>query len=362
MNAIEKKLNKAFVQLLLIHPFFGYVAMRLERKIDDTHSTAATDGTTMWFSPKFLEALTIPQIMTLIGHEILHIILMHHLRQGARQDDAWNYACDFALDPLLAESGFDTTIPMIHIDAKYKGMNAEQIYASLPERSCSFQEGMGKVLRSKGKTTELEVKQMIMEASIVAEQCGKTPKFIERLISETLTPTRNWRDELQDFLTEREMAGCSWNRANRRYVAQNIYLPGRNHITTGELVMVVDTSGSIGERELNAMANEIKAANRLIQPKSLIVIYCDTAVNRVDIFEREDEIVIRNVGGGGTSFFPPFAYLERENIVPHALVYLTDGYGDGFPNPQFPVLWAINNDHVVPPTGRHIRVHADEND
>jgi hypothetical protein len=52
--------------------------------------------------------------------------------------------------------------------------------------------------------------------------------------------------------------------------------------------------------------------------------------------------------------------VEEHNINPRCLVYLTDGYGD-FPDEDkvnFPTLWAINNNDVVPPFGEHVVIQV----
>lgn len=77
-------------------------------------------------------------------------------------------------------------------------------------------------------------------------------------------------------------------------------------------------------------------------------------MQRVDTFEHGDTLTLEAVGGGGTSFVPPFTWLHKRNIKIDALIYLTDGYGD-YPEVQdFPVLWVINNRDQEPPFGEHI--------
>jgi predicted metal-dependent peptidase len=152
----------------------------------------------------------------------------------------------------------------------------------------------------------------------------------------------------------------TWNRPNRRFIHQGLYLPSRDIKLTGTFVCVIDTSGSIGEKELNEFGSEIKGIVDQMQPEKVYVMYCDAAVAHVDEFGKYDELTFAAHGGGGTDFRPPFKWLEEHDITPDALVYLTDGYGS-FPEEEdvhFPCLWAINNRNVEPPFGVHIVIEV----
>jgi predicted metal-dependent peptidase len=62
-------------------------------------------------------------------------------------------------------------------------------------------------------------------------------------------------------------------------------------------------------------------------------------------------------GGGGTSFIPPFEYLEKNGIDPKCVIYLTDGYGT-FPSEsdvKVPTMWLMTTD-VEPPFGECVRL------
>jgi predicted metal-dependent peptidase len=81
----------------------------------------------------------------------------------------------------------------------------------------------------------------------------------------------------------------------------------------------------------------------------------------VDIFEADDDVKLRMCGGGGTDFRPPFARVRKEGWTPHALVYLTDGYGP-FPDKKdadYPVVWCMTTD-VVAPFGDHVFVKIED--
>jgi predicted metal-dependent peptidase len=80
---------------------------------------------------------------------------------------------------------------------------------------------------------------------------------------------------------------------------------------------------------------------------------CDAALANDGpwVFEPWEEISMPHefVGGGGTSFAPPFDWAETQDIRPDMLIYFTDAKGE-FPEsePGFPVLWLVKGKEPVP--------------
>jgi predicted metal-dependent peptidase len=72
---------------------------------------------------------------------------------------------------------------------------------------------------------------------------------------------------------------------------------------------------------------------------------CDDEIQKVEVFDANQEIMWQTRGGGGTSFDPPFEWVAA-NLVdpPSCLVYFTDGCHNGSVPPGapgYPVLWAL---------------------
>jgi predicted metal-dependent peptidase len=161
---------------------------------------------------------------------------------------------------------------------------------------------------------------------------------------------------MRRFMTEKAPDDFNWDRGNRRFIAQGLYLPSRqSEDAIGEIVVCIDTSGSIGDKELNEFTSEIRAIIEELKPALTRVMYVDSEIAHIDEFKPDDDLQFAAHGGGGTDFRPPFAWLEERGITPKCLVYLTDGYGP-FPKeePEFPVMWCINNRSVIPPHGEHL--------
>jgi len=138
-----------------------------------------------------------------------------------------------------------------------------------------------------------------------------------------------------------EKCDTTWSRPNRRHIHSGLYLPGDSREGCGEIVVVIDTSGStMGYHSL--FLHEIKLILDEAQPELVHVIYCDEQVNQTEELVPPVEFTEYHPrGGGGTSFRAPFQWVEDRFIEPECLIYLTDGWGESpAEEPEYPVIWA----------------------
>lgn len=378
MTTASQKMVKARANLVMGHPFFGTLALRLKMVEDPSIETASCDGTSIRYNPKFVNKLPLSKVQGMIAHEVMHPAFLHHTRRGSRDKNKWNQACDYSINTILHNAGFDLPEGK-YLNPAYDGMTAEHIYALIPDDpkddngqgqgqgqgndpggdggvddSPNSQNSGGS--QSQQNHEEAEWKVAVAQAVHVAKQAGHLPGDIERMMEELFEPVLPWRNILRRFMTEKCNDDFSWTRGNRRFIAQGLYLPSRlSDAAMGEIVVVIDTSGSIGQKELTEFGSEIKSIVDEARPSKVRVIYCDSHIAHIDEFGPDDDLQFAAHGGGGTDFRPPFKWLEENQIVPRALVYLTDGYGP-FPEqePDFPTLWCINNHDITPPHGEHL--------
>ncbi len=379
MATASQKMVKARANLVMGHPFFGALALRLKMVEDPSVETASCDGTSIRYNPKYVDKMPLSKVQGLIAHEVLHPAFLHHTRRGARDKKKWNQACDYSINTILQNAGFDLPEGK-YVNKAYNGMTAEHIYTLIPDEpkddgqnqgqgggggqdpggdggvddSPNSQNGGGS--QSQQNHEEAEWKVAVAQAAHMAKQTGHLPGDIARMVEELFEPVLPWRSILRRFMTEKSNDDFSWKRGNRRFIAQGLYLPSRvSDDAMGEMVVVIDTSGSIGQKELTEFGGEIKGIVDEVRPTKVRVIYCDSRIAHIDEFGPDDDLQFAAHGGGGTDFRPPFKWLEENQIVPRALVYLTDGHGP-FPEQEadFPVMWAINNHAVTPPHGEHL--------
>jgi predicted metal-dependent peptidase len=181
---------------------------------------------------------------------------------------------------------------------------------------------------------------------------------LARAVEEILRPAVPWPEVLREFLTRSARNDYRWNRPNRRFVARGVYLPSLAGESLGEVVVAVDTSGSIGQEELDRFAAEVQGILDAYEVH-LTILYHDTSVTSVEEWSPTDgPIKLRPVGGGGTSLRCVFKWLDEQGFDPTCLVCLTDLY-TSFPpeRPPYPVLWSVVGGCCTqPPFGQYLTI------
>lgn len=356
--SIHRKIEIARSQLLLNQPFFGQLAMRLIVREDTRNSTAWTDGRFLGYNREWIDSLTNDHVLAVTAHEIMHCVLDHITRRNSRDPKLWNVAGDYVINLILTDSGFDLPKPCL-FDRAFAGMTTEAVYDKLlsdmsPELKRALESGssdvglMGEAVDAEGDSNEVsdDWKAAVAGAAEQARRIGKLPAGLDRLVGKLLNPQVPWQALLRDFLQEPFRSDYTWRRPNKRLAHTGLHFPSVATEHTGQIVVAVDTSGSIDDHMLTAFFSEINAIFSEVRPSALHVIYCDAAVTHVDRFEPGDPLVANPKGGGGTDFRPPFKYLDENGITPAALVYLTDLCCHSYPEtPDFPVLWANWAEH-----------------
>jgi predicted metal-dependent peptidase len=292
-------------------------------------------------NPDWCSALTVRQLMFLLAHEALHYMLCHALRMGHRDAKAWNVACDKVINDTLIDAKVGDFIDGgVTLDGA-RNMASEELY----DEADADGPGPGGIGNDVGSPVDddgnqlddSQVSQLEAQAKIDAIQCakaakavGKLPGSIERLVDELVNVTTPWHDILERFMQSKVKDGYSWNRPNRRFIARNIYIPGTDYTPNmGPLVIAVDTSGSLQADDIAMFNGHINRILETCSPEIVHVVYCDYTVAGVDEYTPDDfPVHIQAKGGGGTSFKPVFDWIDKNNIDPECVVYLTDGYGD----------------------------------
>ncbi len=419
-SALARKLTRARTQLLLNQPFFGTLCLRL-KLMTGAVPTMATDGRRIVYDPAFVNSLEPAELEAVLAHEVLHCALGHRCRRGERDPRLWNEAADLAINPILVGNGF--TLPEgALIDPAFDNLSAEEIYARLlqqskpesggapeqtqqPQGGVAGQEvqnqsapeavtntnpstpgqetvantaanqslhpgGFGEVWDATNEdgspASQAENSRQQHEWTIAADQairssksCGHEPACLDRPLSESREPKQDWRSILRDFVAATRPSDYRWTPPNRRYIASGLYLPSVERSGVGTIVIGVDTSGSIGENELEQFAGEISAIADETQPEAIHVVYCDAAVQASQEFGPSEPIHLEPKGGGGTDFRPVFDWVEANHIAPVCLIYLTDLCCHAYPPiPEYPVLWVTDSRRTAP-FGETMRISLD---
>ncbi len=403
----KDKLVKAKVQVLLRSPFMSYKLLKTPCVLDPGVEKVATDGKTIRFNPEYVEKLTIQELTGEMAKASGKILFGHHLRRGAREQERWDKASDFAIDPLVEEAGF-TLPPDSPVNQGYAHKAAEEIYKLLPTQPKNGNgkgkgkggggSGQGKPQPGDGENegggsgsnveleqpksehrknndgssqsmnkTELEqaeseLKKELAGALHAAKMQGKMPLGLERLIGDLLEPKVNWRAELAQYLKDvSNRADYSFSKPNMRYAHTGFILPSLKVDKGGDIGEIIDTSGSISQEDLNLAGGEVVGISTELHVGHHVV-YVDTQVYNPQYFEPDETPTFKADGGGGSNMTPGFKWMLKNAPDVLAILCFTDGYID-YPkeDPGIPVLWILNcrNDGFSPTYGKIIHVEKD---
>ncbi len=395
MNAKEK-LTKARTALILDHPFFACLALRMPWEASGKYETCVTDGKGLYYNPEFIDGLTVPQAAGMLAHEVLHAALGHAWRMGSRKIGRWNAAADFAINNELKRAGFE--LPDDKYMTGYEDLSAEEIYEKLPDDDgqgansppdgSSPQGGQGSSQPQSGRQPpdsdtdgqaddqpsdpggcggviqsecdENEQQQQEAEWRAAMSQASKTqgnlPAGLQRMVESVLVPDLPWYVLLRDFVERTARNDYSWSKPSRRYFGSGIVLPSLISEELPEVMIAIDTSGSIDQEQLDLFAAEVSGVLEAYQT-TIRVVYCDTEVKNEQVLTQQDlPFEAKPVGGGGTDFRPVFDYIREKAYTPCCVIYFTDMYGQ-FPEqePEYPTLWVTTTKDRQAPFGQTVK-------
>lgn len=363
MRKCDELLMQAKSNLILDHPFFASLLLGMDLVETSTIATAATDGERVLYNPTYVETLNRNEVIFLLAHEVMHCALEHHSRRNGREPIKWNIALDIAVNQLLVEERVGSLkAGWLHSPELYKKGRGtgEGIYDLLPDPpsgkgagqpGCAQDEVMdasgGSPEEQAAKLADLQVR--IAQAAGVARIHSKLSANMQRFIGELTKSRVDWKAVLRRFFSERCKTDWTFARPKRRFLAEDVYLPGLTGESMQDILVAVDCSGSIDDHTLQIFGAELKAIIEDTAPTRTHVLYFDSVVCKAVTFERGEDIKLQAYGGGGTAFSPIFKYAAKKGIAPAACIFLTDLCCDDFgKQPEYPVLWATIGETKAP--------------
>ena len=360
----ETQLRHAKIDLMTKSVFLSTICLSLKHQFTEDISTAATNGLSIIYNPEFLEGLTAQERTGLLAHEVWHVAFNHLTRVGSRDKMIWNKAGDYVINYMLTEAGF--TIPRGGLYApKFSNMSTEEVYEIIKDESenehggSDFESDLldpppGMDPKDLGdKVTDMIIKAHL-QSKMAGKDKGEIPSEIARAIDELINPKLPWYEILQRFMSDLVKDDYSWSKPNKRFFP-DFYLPSQQSYTIGQVVVAIDTSGSVTQDELTEMLTEIEDIRDTFKPNKLTIIDCDAEIHNVYNIEKYDNILeLKFHGNGGTDFQPVIEYCNEIN--PEVLIYFTDLYADDVTNTgEYPILWICTSDNDdVQPVGETI--------
>lgn len=372
IKPFQLALDKAKIALMKREDtaFFTSVCFSLRHKIDFSCSTAATDGLTIYFNPRFFLSLSVAEQLFLLIHESLHVALMHMVRGIGKDHEVMNMAADHVINLMLIARGF--TMPAMGLaDPRFTGMSTEDVYKILmAEKAAQMQLPAnpmgGDILPMPSDRPEeviqAEIENIVIQAAIRSAQegdkPGTIPGVIQILLDKLLVPKLPWQRILQKYLTQYAKDDYSWRKPNRRYFPA-VHLPSLYSERLASLAIAVDTSGSVSDAEFQHMVSEISSIFKMMKPNFITLIQFDTRVHTVTQVKSIRELLACKFSGrGGTMVQEVMEWAETNK--PDLLVIFTDG-GFRHPHQTYPrlvqkhTLWLIhNNPNFSAPFGKKV--------
>jgi len=394
----EQRLSKAVVDIMGNPKYVALAGVLMigDRTVVDDHPTACTNGRDEMYGRDFVDSLNDAELRFLVLHEVYHKLYKHLITWRHLHDDdpqLANQACDYVINVKIADDNKDgwATMPQGGCySEKYRGWDSAAVFHDIRENGSpqDQQQGSGQgsgdgqpqspqgfddhdwdgaaeLTPDEKRELARDVDEAIRQGALIA---GKVGSGGDRDLDDLLTPQIDWREVLREFINT-TCAGndySTWQRPNRRYVSSGYYMPSGISEQVGELVIAVDTSGSIGQVELTAFMSEIKSICDTVQPEAIRLLYWDTKVcqdEKYDVHQLDDLVkTTKPKGGGGTNVECVTEYLTAEGIKPQAAIVLTDGYlGGSWGSWACPVLWCIlDNKSAKPDTGKYVYITSRE--
>jgi predicted metal-dependent peptidase len=360
----EQRLSKAVVDIMGNPKYVALAGVLMigDRSVDDSVSTACTNGRDEVYGRDFIDNLNDPELRFLVLHECYHKLYRHlttwrHLYEENPQ--LANIACDYVINIKIADDNTDGWAVMPKdgcLDPKYRGWDSASVFADLRDNNQSdggSGDGSGDSSSSQGgqpqgfddhdwdgaqELTDADKRELARDIDEAIRQgaliAGKIGSGGDRDLVDLLEPQIDWREVLREFI-QTTCAGndySTWQRPNRRYVSSGYYMPSGISEQVGELVIAVDTSGSIGQLELSAFMSEIKSICDTVHPEAIRLLYWDTEVcqdEKYDVHQLDD------------------------------LIKTTKPKGGSWGSWSCPVLWCIlDNRSAKPDTGKHVHIKS----
>jgi predicted metal-dependent peptidase len=392
----EQRLTKAVIDIMASPKYVALAGVLMvgKREVSDDVPTACTNGRDELYGRAFVESLNDAELRFLVLHECYHKLYKHlttwvHLYKENAQ--LANLACDYVINLKISDDNTDRFAVMPSkdgkaigaIDTQYRGMDSAQVYNLLKKNGGGSGSGSGgtgtgingpggglddhdwegakEMTEGEKQTLARDIDEAIRQGALMA---GKLGSGGDRSFDDLLKTKVDWREVLREFINT-TCAGSdysTWRRPNRRFVSSGYYMPSGVSEQVGELVIAIDTSGSIGGRELAQFLGEVKGICDNVHPECVRILYWDTEVCADEKYVgAEVENIVRSTkpaGGGGTMVECVPAYMTEHSIKPQAVVVLTDGYlGGSWGTWTVPVLWCIvNGSRAVADCGKTIHV------
>lgn len=356
MNEFNEDSLIGIIRTMVIRdPYFGFFTSNLNIKVTTEIPTAAVtliDGQFyMLANPQFMASHTFAQQMGIVLHEVLHLILFHLVIGAGWNRNLANIAMDLEVNQMVMQTGL-YDLPADRIDiANFRERYPELDWKDLAGSSHYYQELLKLPQEEQDKLQgfdhsfldglseeEVEVlKERVagMVSRVNSNYAGDIPGKIKELLESFKRKTNevNWKVLLRRFI-------CGADEVLQKQTRFKVNLIDEDRLSTKvkfkcKILVAVDTSGSVSDRELATFLNEIYHLYRCGYSVDLLCV--DTQIYPPVKYTGGEQVTIH--GRGGTYFTPVLEFYNKSKYS--AMIYFTDGYAELPPKAKKPMMWVI---------------------
>lgn len=363
------KIERAYKKLLIENPFYGLFLLGISKVIDTSTPTACVRkrgiSCELVINPEFWETQNDIQQMNLIQHEVYHLVFQHMFMYNSFPNkEVLNLAADCEVNSYLQNLDSTWVTPSIW-NLKLKGGTKyyyEEIMKQCPPQSKSGGAGSNSFPQTADDHShwqedfqdcseaekQLIKNQINSQIKTAAEQTvkmkGTIPGEVQVIVDELFKVKPRIFDWKSYF---RRMLGSIYDiniKKTRR--KESIRFPefaGIKHKKKVSILVAVDTSGSVRNKELQDFFSEITYIHKA--GARITILECDSKISAN--YEYNGKWTGKVHGRGGTDFQPVIDYYRKNRREYSALVYFTDGESDLPDNTPRDTIWVITSD------GRH---------
>jgi predicted metal-dependent peptidase len=393
-------------------PYFAHALFRIPIITTPTVPIAAMDMYgRMYINPQVVKEWTPEHIATILVHEMFHFLNEHFGRKGAREQKRWNIATDMEIANTLRTMDFRLDTPTPHITPEQynlpENLLAEEYYDMLKDGSDdgnadgdgngsgngkenndrnssgnsdghpsgSASDGMDKPWELPPDDAEhpglSDTEQELLRREVAHaieehyKDKGSVPLGLERLCTRMRRKNEvDWRTLLRRTVKQTIYISGSgdqftYRRPNRRKQNSNFIFPSLIRIRP-KVAVVIDTSGSMSNAELNTALNEVDALLQELRSE-ITVLSVDADVHTKQRIRSTHQIQLE--GGGGTDMMCGIHAAAALKQKPNLIIVITDGYTDWDTQPpqKTPPVIAVLTDRnsATPPAWIHsVRVNT----
>ena len=206
-----------------------------------------------------------------------------------------------------------------------------------------------------------KLEDLVKNAAMQAKLAGANiPPSISKQLEAIYNPQVHWATVLDRIVGSYKREDYSWLRFNKAYFAHGIVLPTLYNESIGDIVVAVDTSGSISDDAYQHILGNLTFIHSNLHPSKLhLVQFTDSIHNTMESEEGDDlnEGIFERVNGG-TDVNPVFDWVETQGIKPEVMIVFTDMYmPEVRHDPSYPVVWGvIDNPQCSIPFGERVDI------